>query len=89
VTSNGFSQFRARAWQYLVQLEDHRSRLFGIRYLDALTKTYSGEQIKRFPRPASPDQRLVRAELDRLFRDCLGKEPKSKGGRPAHAKKAD
>jgi hypothetical protein len=87
MASDGFLRFQERAWQYLGRLEDHRSRVFGIRYLNALTERHRDEQIKRFPRPASPDQRLVRAELDRLFRDCLGKEPKSKGGRPRRPKK--
>jgi hypothetical protein len=65
----GFQTFHSRVWTYLTKVDEKSARLFGLRYLDCLQAEHRGLSREPAPKPQTPTQRLVRAELDRIYQE--------------------
>ena len=69
-----FKTFHSSGWDYLIRVRDKPARLFGLRYLDFLQSHHRGVATGLSPKPATPVQRLVQVELERIYKSHYGKD---------------
>jgi hypothetical protein len=77
--AQNFQTFHSLAWKYLTKVHLKSARLFGLRYLDRLQAERRGLESDPAPRPQTPAERLVRAELDRIYKEYYANRSQSGG----------